>query len=151
MVLLASPSHAKTLHSLTSRSLRRSPALKSSPALSQIRSSFSHLASTRRTQRSRSISLLQHLRNAHHANANSQTSSSSSSTQTGTGSGFSSEEELKRALEAALGSLSQLGKIYHDRESRWREEMMRLGEEREGVEILLRQSLGFGAIGGGLD
>lgn len=54
----------------------------------------------------------------------------------------SREEELRRALASALGSLSALGKIYEEREARWRDEMGRLVEEREGVEVLLGQALG---------
>lgn len=54
----------------------------------------------------------------------------------------SREEELKRALDAALGSLNALGAIYEQRESRWRDEMHRLSEDRERVELLMRQILG---------
>jgi hypothetical protein len=50
------------------------------------------------------------------------------------------EEDLKRALEAALGSLGALGSIYEQREVRWREEMRRVSEDRERVELLLRQA-----------
>ena len=53
-----------------------------------------------------------------------------------------SEEELRRALEAALGSLGALGNIYDQREARWKDEMKRLTEDRERVELLLRQTLG---------
>jgi len=60
----------------------------------------------------------------------------------------SREEDLKRALEAALGSLGALGGIYEQRETRWREEMRRVGEDRERVELLLQQALGVGLANG---
>ena len=60
----------------------------------------------------------------------------------------SREEDLRRALEAALGSLGVLGGIYEQRESRWREEMRRVSEERERVELLLQQALGVGLMDG---
>lgn len=56
----------------------------------------------------------------------------------------SREEELKGALGAALSSLSALSSIYEGREQRWRTEMGRMGDERERVEVLLRQALGVG-------
>jgi hypothetical protein len=49
---------------------------------------------------------------------------------------------LKRALEAALGSLGALSKIYDEREARWREEMRRVSDDREHVEVLISQVLG---------
>jgi hypothetical protein len=60
------------------------------------------------------------------------------------GSSESREEDLKRALEAALGSLGALGGIYEQREARWIEEMRRISEDRERVELLLKQVLGEG-------
>jgi hypothetical protein len=62
----------------------------------------------------------------------------------------SREENLKRALEAALGSLGALGGIYEQREARWKEEMHRVSEERERVELLLQQTLGVGLTNGSL-
>jgi hypothetical protein len=50
--------------------------------------------------------------------------------------------ELKRALSAALGSLGALESIYEEREARWLEEMRRISEDRERIELLLRQALG---------
>ena len=58
------------------------------------------------------------------------------------------EGDLRQALEAALGSLGALGSIYEQREARWRDEMRRLGEDRERVEILLRQALGPAFVNG---
>ena len=46
------------------------------------------------------------------------------------------------ALETALGSLATLRVIYEHRASRWEEEMARISDERERVELLLRQTLG---------
>ena len=45
-------------------------------------------------------------------------------------------------MEAASGSLGVLGDMYERREARWREEMQRVAEDREHVELLLRQALG---------
>jgi len=52
------------------------------------------------------------------------------------------EEELKRALTTALGSLNALGGIYDQREARWRDEMRRITEDRERIELLLKQAIG---------
>ena len=54
----------------------------------------------------------------------------------------SREEELKRALEAALGSIGAMGAIYEQREARWRDELRKLTEDRASIELLLRQTLG---------
>lgn len=58
------------------------------------------------------------------------------------GSSESREEDLRHLLETALGSLGVLGGIFEQRESRWVEEMQRINEDRERVELLLRQVLG---------
>jgi hypothetical protein len=60
----------------------------------------------------------------------------------GDGSDVSREEDLKRALGTALGSLGALKGIYEQREARWTEEMRRISDDRERVELLLRQVLG---------
>lgn len=73
------------------------------------------------------------------------------STSSGTGSDGSSEsreDDLRRALEAALGSLGAMGDIYNQREARWRDEMRRVSDDREQVELLLRQALGSGLLNG---
>lgn len=68
--------------------------------------------------------------------------------QSDVGSSESREEDLRRALEAALGSLDALGNIYEERENRWREEMKRLNDDRSRVELLLSQTFGkFSAAG----
>lgn len=113
--------------------------------MSTIRSSFSHIASKRDAARSQVTSLLDRLSLAHAGG--SSLSSDGSPTTNGEG-GREREEELRRALEAALGSLSALGGIYERREMRWVEEMRRLDEDREKVELLLGQVLGVGMGGG---
>ena len=125
--MLAAPSHNSKLYSLTSRSIRRDSSLAQSPTLSKIRQNFSAIAEHRRINRSPSTSIAEQL------------SGASSASVDGSQSG---EEGLKRALEAALGSLAALSTMYDQREARWREEMRRLGEDRERAELLLRQVLG---------
>lgn len=105
--------------------------------MSTIRSSFSRLASKRQAARSQVTSLLDRLSLAHAGG--SSLSSDGSPTTTGEG-GREREEELRRALEAALGSLSALGGIYERREMRWVEEMRRLDEDREKVQSSIQRS-----------
>lgn len=131
--MLASPSHSTKLHALTSRSIRRDPSLLNSPKLAGIRGAFSHLASQRRTARSQRISLAERLHLS--------TAGSASSANGSPGAEWR-EEDLRRALEAALGSLNEMGKIHDRREARWRDEMRRLTEDRDRVELVLRQALG---------
>jgi hypothetical protein len=130
LVLMAAPSHSTKLHSITSRSIRRDPALVNSPAMSSLRSSFRHVASRRRVSRANRVSLADRL-----------LSNSGSSTGGSDGSSESREEDLRRALQAALGSLGALGGLYDQREARWREEMRRISDDRETVELLLKQAL----------
>ncbi|KAH8105441.1 hypothetical protein BXZ70DRAFT_887164 [Cristinia sonorae] len=136
MVLLASPSHTSKLHSITSRSIRRDTALLRSEPHTNLRVNFNRIASHRRTTRSRRFSLADHL------------SAAPSLSGDGSQSGGEREEDLRRALEAALGSLGALGTLYEQREVRWRDEMRRVADEREHVEFLLRQALGPGFLGG---
>ena len=58
------------------------------------------------------------------------------------GSSCSVEESLRRALDAALGSLGALGEVYEQREARVLEELARSRDDRERVELLLKQVLG---------
>jgi hypothetical protein len=58
------------------------------------------------------------------------------------GSSCSVEENLRRALDAALGSLGALGEVYEQREARVLEELARSRDDRERVELLLKQVLG---------
>ncbi|TCD66211.1 hypothetical protein EIP91_001658 [Steccherinum ochraceum] len=131
MVLLAAPSHTSKLHSITSRSIRRDPMLVRSEPLTHIRANFHAIAAQRKATRSvKRLSLADHL------------SSAPSTSGDGSQVGESREEDLRRALGAALGSLGALGTLYDQREARWREEMRRVSEDREHVELLLRQALG---------
>jgi hypothetical protein len=132
LVLLAAPSHSTKFHFMSSRSIRRDPALLQSPAMATLRASFRHVATQRRIH-SRRPSLADRLRL--HSGSSGDGSDSSSE---------SREVDLKRALEAALGSLGALSKIYDEREARWRDEMRRVSDDREHVEMLLKQALGAG-------
>ncbi|KAF8120714.1 hypothetical protein EV363DRAFT_1368461 [Boletus edulis] len=132
MILVAAPSHSTKLHAMTSRCVRRDQLIKS-PAMAQIRTAFKGVASRRHATRSRmtTASILERLR--------------SSTSISGDGSDASSEareDDLKRALETTLGSLETLRVIYEHRVSRWEEEMSRISDERERVELLLRQTIG---------
>jgi len=133
MVLLAAPSHSTKLHSLTSRFVRREQ-LHRSPAMANIRTAFKGIAGRRPAARAQSTSIVERLLN-------------NTSTSTGGGEGSdagsdSREGDLKRALETTLGSLDSLRIIYEQRVSRWEDEMTRIAEERQRVELLLRQTLG---------
>jgi hypothetical protein len=134
MLLLAAPSHTNTLHTLSSRSLRRSPALMLSSEISNVRTNFSKVAASRRRARAQTASLLERLRGGRTSVVSSTPSEAAEAR----------EEELRFALEGALGSLSQLGKMYHDLQTRWQTEMVRLGEERESIQLLLQQAFGAG-------
>lgn len=131
MVLMAAPSHSTKLHILKSRSIRRQAALATSPTMSEMRAGFRRISAQRRSTRSHKGSLVDRF-----------LVSSGSSGEGSDGSSESREEDLKRALGAALGSLGALGGIYEQREARWIEEMRRISEDRERVELLLRQVLG---------
>ncbi|KAJ7123190.1 hypothetical protein C8R44DRAFT_621142 [Mycena epipterygia] len=128
LVLLAAPSHSTKLHSLTSRAIKRHPSLSHSPAMTSVRLGFRHIASQRRATRSHYSSLADRFL--------------ISSNPSGEGSDESREEDLKRALGTALGSLGALKGIYEQREARWADEMRRITDDRERVELLLRQVLG---------
>ncbi|KAF7310854.1 hypothetical protein HMN09_00628500 [Mycena chlorophos] len=129
LVLLANPSHTNQMYSLTSRSIKRNPSFVQSPAMKDLRVGFRHIAAQRRATRSQQSSLADRFM--------------SSSNVSGEGSDASMrEDDLKRALGTALGSLSTLKGIYEQREARWVEEMRRIRDDRERVELLLKQVLG---------
>lgn len=132
ILVLAAPSHSTELFALTSRNIRRDPALSGSKALADIRSNFGALANQRRVMRTPNISIMDTLI----------ASSTSGSVDGSQASSESREEDLKRALEAAMGSLGAMGAIYEQREARWRDEMRKLSEDRAHIEMLLRQTLG---------
>ncbi|KAG6840871.1 hypothetical protein C0991_003591 [Blastosporella zonata] len=132
IVVMAAPSHSTKLFSATSRSVRRQAgAATSAVAMKELRTSFGRIAAQRRNNRSHKSSLVDRF-----------LISSTSSGNGSDGSSESREEDLKRALGAALGSLASLGGIYEQREARWHDEMRRISEDRERVEMLLRQALG---------
>lgn len=57
------------------------------------------------------------------------------------------EEDLRRALDTAIGSLHALGTLYERREMRWIEEKLKLDEDKAKVQLLLKQVLGVSVVG----
>ena len=102
-------------------------------SMKELRTGFSRIASQRRNTRSHKSSIVERFLSP--SSGSGGEGSDGSSTE-------SREDDLKRALEAALGSLGALGGIYEQREARWIEEMRRISEDREKVELLLKQVLG---------
>lgn len=131
MVLLASPSHTTKLHALRSRSIRRQSALANSSSMNELRNAFARISSQRRATRPDKSSLVDRL-----------LVNSGSLGEGSDGSSCSVEENLRRALDAALGSLGALGEVYEQREARVLEELQRSRDDRERVELLLKQVLG---------
>ncbi|KAI5120724.1 hypothetical protein M0805_006430 [Coniferiporia weirii] len=140
LVLVASPSHTNTLHSLSSRSIRRDASLFDGHFMNEMKTSFGQIAAQRRAARTQRVSLLERLY--------------ASSTQPGDGSPGGSgerEEDLRKMLKTALHSLGALREMYEVREARWRDEERRMREEREGMDFLLQQTFGAeiaGNLGG---
>ncbi|KAJ2912251.1 hypothetical protein MD484_g8162, partial [Candolleomyces efflorescens] len=133
MVVLAAPPHSNKLYSIRSRSIRRAPVLRNSATIRDIRSSFKRLAKQRKNIRPvKPQSLAEKLLE--------------SSSVTGDGSDGSNEsraEDLRKALEMALGSLNVLNGMYERRESRWQEEMKKMQHDKEQVSFYLNQVLGI--------
>ena len=134
-MLLAAPTHTGKLHSIASRAIRRDTDLLDSTDMMNIRSGFAEVAARRRA--SRSASLLEQLSRASSSPRDGSPSSSSEAR----------EEDLRRALDTAFGSLRALGGLYEQREMRWIEEKHRLDEDKEKVQLLLKQVLGVGVVG----
>lgn len=134
-MLLAAPSHTGKLHSVASRAIRRDLNLLDSTDMVNVRSGFAEVAARRRA--SRSASLLEQLSRASSSPGDGSPSSSSDAR----------EEDLRRALDTAIGSLRALGGLYEQREMRWIEEKVRLDEDKEKVQLLLKQVLGVGVVG----
>lgn len=128
LIVLAAPSHTNKLYALTSRSIRRENGSRPNPVLHNIRANFSQLAARRRINRAQPKASLA-----------SQLLSPSLEGRSLSGSGDGREEELRKALEAAVGTL---GTIYEEREARWREEVKRANDEKDKVELLLKQVFG---------
>jgi hypothetical protein len=130
------------LHSVASRAARRDSSLyESTDVMMGIRSAFAELAAHHH-RASRSSSLLEQLSRASSSSRDGSSSSSSDAR----------EEDLRRALDTAIGSLHALGSLYEQREMRWIEEKHRLDEDtKEKVQLLLKQVLGVGVIGNLVD
>ncbi|KAN0128914.1 hypothetical protein V8E53_013287 [Lactarius tabidus] len=118
LMLLAAPFHTGKLHSVASRAVRRDR--------SRTPTDTKNIPS--RQHAPRPTSLLEQL---------------ASSLRDGCSSG-AREEDLRRALDTAIGSLHALGSLYERREMRWVEEKHRLNEDKEKVQLLLNQVLGAG-------
>ena len=139
MILVAAPPHTRKFYSLMSRSIRRDPSLRNGDLVSSVRRSFRHVSVQRKMSRvSHAMSIVDRLGLRSRAGSVSVDSMG----QSDVGSSESREEELKRALDAALVSLSTIGGLYDERESRWRDEMRKLNEERGRVNFLLTQTFG---------
>ncbi|GLB45931.1 putative thyroid hormone receptor binding [Lyophyllum shimeji] len=124
IVVMAAPSHSTKLYSATSRAVRRQSA---TDDLRRITERDAERIQPHRpapgSTRSHKSSLIDRFL----------VGPSAASGSGSDGSSESREEDLKRALEAALGSLGALGGIYEQREARWHEEMRRVQEDRERV------------------
>lgn len=139
MILVAAPPHTRKSYSLMSRSIRRDPSLRNGDLVSSIRRSFRHVSAQRKMSRiNHAMSIVDRLG----LRSRSGSVSVDSMGQSDVGSSESREEELKRVLDAALVSLSTIGGLYEERESRWRDEMRKLNEERGRVDFLLTQTFG---------
>ncbi|KAH9981084.1 hypothetical protein BGW80DRAFT_1247875 [Lactifluus volemus] len=119
LVLLASPSH--TAGSMQSR---HGQLVATSGDL--------NLAAWRRALRSPSL-----LKQLQHALSSSRDGSPSSSSDV-------HEEDVRRTLDTAIGSLHAIGSLYEQRERRWVEEKQRLDKDKDKVQLLLKQVLGVG-------
>ncbi|PPQ66604.1 hypothetical protein CVT24_006915 [Panaeolus cyanescens] len=132
MILLASPSHTTKLHALHSRSIRRQPLITNSASMKELKRSFGAVAAQRRATRREKSPVMDRLM-----------ASSGSSTGDGSdGSSTLTEGNLRRALELALDSLQTMGQVYDDREARVLEELKRSRDDRERLELLLKQIVG---------
>ena len=135
MVVLAAPPHSSKLYSIRSRNIRRAPVLRDSHAMSELRRNFKRLSTQHKNMRPvKSKTLADKLLE-------------SQNLLTGDGSAAASnpearEEQLKKALEMALGSLNMLNGMYEMRESKWQEEMRRMQEDKEKMSMVLNQVLG---------
>ena len=100
-----------------------------------MRTAFAEIAARRRA--SRSVSLIEQLSSASSPPGDGSPSSSS----------VTREEDLWGSLDTVIGSLRALGSLYEQQEMRWIEEKHRLDEDKEKVQLLLRQALGVGVVG----
>ncbi|KAF9475271.1 hypothetical protein BDN70DRAFT_814377 [Pholiota conissans] len=130
MILMASPSHSTKLHSLRSRSIRRSSFFLQGSWMRNIRGNFRQIVGSRRMSLPDQSSMVDRL------------VSPSTGGDASDGSTVVAEENLRRALDVALGSLGAMGEVYEQREARVLEELQRAREEREKLQLILRQILG---------
>ncbi|KAF8267352.1 hypothetical protein EI94DRAFT_1730873 [Lactarius quietus] len=129
LILLAAPSHTGKLHFAKSQAVHRDSSFK----LKKMRTSFAEMASRQRA--AHPPSLLEQL---------SRSISSSSRDGLPTGSSSAREEHLRRTLNTAIGSFHALRSLYERREMWWSEEKLKLDEEKERVQRLLKEA--FSAI-----
>ena len=137
LVLLAAPAHTAKLHSVASRAVRRDSSLKSTD-MKSIRSAFARISSRQHT--TSTASLLEQLSQARLSSRDGSSSSSRGAC----------EKDLRRALDTAFDGLHALGTIYEQREMRWTQEKLKLDEDKEKVQLVLKQVLGasiFGTVG----
>lgn len=135
MVLMAAPTHSKTFYSIRSRSLRRHPSPAKSAEMRRLRGIFKSLVGTKNQSFRNQPSHMSLVERFEHFS-----SSSSDTIET-------REEELKNTLGAALSTINALTSIYEGRDQRWVNEMGMRRDERERVDILLKQAFGFGMNG----
>lgn len=132
LLLLAAPSHTGKFHSVTSRALRRDGSLKTAD-MKKIRRVFTEIASRQCIMRP---SLLEQLSRACLSSHDGAPLSC----------GGAREEDL-RALDTAISGLRALRALYGRREMHWTEEKLKLDEDKEKVQLLLKQVLGVGVFG----
>jgi hypothetical protein len=133
-VLLAAPSLRQTSFGCV-RAIRREVELLDSSDIVNIHIAFAEVAARRRASRSASL-----LEQVTHASSSPRDGSPSSSSD-------AREDDLRRTLDTAIGSLRALGSLYEQREMRWIEEKHRLDSDKEKGLLLLRQVLGVGVVG----
>ncbi|XP_006460447.1 hypothetical protein AGABI2DRAFT_117393 [Agaricus bisporus var. bisporus H97] len=128
MVLLAAPSHSTKLHTVRSRCIRRQAGQPNAPDMTPLKVGFKRMATHRRKTRS-------------HPQASLAEKILESSPAPGESSD-GSEVGWKRAFETAVNSLSAFESIFAEREARISEEMRKASEDRERMDLVLRQIFG---------
>lgn len=99
--------------------------------MNNVKTAFEQIASQRRSARSQRASVIDRL-----------VAASSPSLDGSTTSASEREEDLRKLLKTVLSGFEQLKDMYDARELRWLEEERRMREEREGVNLLLKQTFG---------
>jgi len=139
MVVLAAPPHSDKLYSIRSRSIRRASSLSKSAHLRDVHKGFKRLiVQQKKTRPLKAMTMVEKL--------------IESQSNAGDGSDGSSEsrtEDLRRALDTALGSLGLLNEMYEMRDARWQEEVKRMQEDRLKMSLVLRQVMGDFPLGNG--